>query len=99
MITSANTLTGVIAWIAMSVWVLMAVFKDRLQYPLQTWRLLHVSGFVVIATLGALMSRLLAAMVNTSSSSIWCGGLVRSHDGIGAANHLLKPPDDPLLAV
>ena len=53
MITSPNTLTGVIAWIAMSVWVLMAVFKNKLKIRYETWRLLHVCGFVVIATLAA----------------------------------------------
>ena len=53
MITSPNTLTGVIAWIAMLVWVLMAVFKNRLNIRYETWRLLHVCGFVVIASLAA----------------------------------------------
>lgn len=53
MITSPNTLTGVIAWVAMSAWVLMAVFKNRLNIRYETWRLLHVCGFIAIATLAA----------------------------------------------
>ncbi|AWI80644.1 hypothetical protein CEW87_15470 [Parazoarcus communis] len=53
MITSPNTLTGVIAWVAMAVWVLMAVFKNRLNIRYETWRLLHVCGFIAIATLAA----------------------------------------------
>lgn len=53
-ITSPQLLTGLIAWAVMSVWVMMSIYKDKLSMSYETWRLLHVIGFVVIATLATL---------------------------------------------
>jgi len=44
-------LTGVLAWFAMGGWVLSAIYKDRLPMRYETWRLLHLFGFIVILTL------------------------------------------------
>lgn len=92
MITSANTLTGVIAWIAMSVWVLMAVFKDRLSIRYETWRLLHVSGFVVIATLGALHVTSVGShgQYEQQFNLVWWG-LYAATMALVLYNYLLKP--------
>lgn len=54
MLTSPNLLTALIAWVAMATWVLMAIYKDKLKMRYETWRLLHIIGFVVIATLATL---------------------------------------------
>ena len=51
-ITSPQLLTGIIAWVVMMVWVLLAIFKDKLNY--EAWRLTHVLGFVIICVLATL---------------------------------------------
>ena len=53
-LTSSNMLTGIIAWLTMGVWVLMSIYKDKLNIRYETWRLLHVIGFAIIATLATL---------------------------------------------
>ncbi|MGI2173711.1 ferredoxin reductase family protein [Shewanella ulleungensis] len=53
-ITSPHLLTGLLAWLTMVVWVLMSVFKDKLNIQYETWRALHVIGFSMIATLATL---------------------------------------------
>ncbi|WP_413282776.1 ferric reductase-like transmembrane domain-containing protein [Vibrio sp. MA40-2] len=53
-ITAPQMLTGLIAWVAMIVWTLMAVFKNRLKLSYEMWRLTHVVGFVIIAILATL---------------------------------------------
>ncbi|WP_175405914.1 ferric reductase-like transmembrane domain-containing protein [Shewanella sp. MEBiC00475] len=53
-VTSPNMLTGIIAWLTMAVWVLMSIYKDKLNLRYETWRLLHVIGFAIIATLATL---------------------------------------------
>lgn len=50
-ITSPQLLTGLIAWAVMVIWVLMSIYKDQLTIRYETWRLIHVIGFAVIATL------------------------------------------------
>lgn len=52
-ITAPQMLTGLIAWAVMVVWVLMSIYKDKLAMRYEKWRLLHVLGFAVIATLAA----------------------------------------------
>ncbi|MDG3085716.1 ferric reductase-like transmembrane domain-containing protein [Vibrio hannami] len=53
-VTSPQMLMGLIAWVTMVVWVLMAVFKNKLKMSYEMWRLTHVIGFVVIAVLATL---------------------------------------------
>jgi predicted ferric reductase len=53
-ITSSQMLTGIIAWVLMIVWVLMSIFKDHLPMKYETWRFLHMAGFVAIAVLATL---------------------------------------------
>jgi len=53
-ITAHGMLTGVLAWLAMGIWVLSAIYKDRLPMRYETWRLLHLLGFIVILTLATL---------------------------------------------
>ena len=51
-ITSPQLLTGIIAWAVMIVWVLLAIYKDRINY--EVWRLTHVLGFVMVCVLATL---------------------------------------------
>lgn len=53
-VTSAQMLTGVLAWCLMLVWILTAVFKNKLPISYEIWRLTHVAGFVAIAILATL---------------------------------------------
>ena len=54
MLTSRGLLTGLIAWCVMLVWVLSAIYKDKLKMRYETWRLLHVIGFMTIITFATL---------------------------------------------
>jgi predicted ferric reductase len=47
-------LTGIIAWVGLIVWVLLAVFRDRLKLRYEVWRFIHMLGFVVIAILATM---------------------------------------------
>jgi len=51
-ITSPQLLTGIIAWLVMMVWVLLAINKDRINY--EAWRLTHILGFVIVCVLATL---------------------------------------------
>ncbi|WP_179397158.1 ferric reductase-like transmembrane domain-containing protein [Marinobacter sp. ANT_B65] len=53
-ITSPQLLTGLIAWVVMILWILLAIFKDRLRISYETWHLTHLLGFVVICVLASL---------------------------------------------
>ena len=44
--------TGVFAWAVMTVWVLMAVFKDKLKMSYEAWRISHGLGLVAVIILG-----------------------------------------------
>ncbi|WP_114520799.1 ferric reductase-like transmembrane domain-containing protein [Altererythrobacter sp. ZODW24] len=44
--------TGVFAWAVMSVWVLMAMYKDKLKISYEAWRISHGIGFIAVAILG-----------------------------------------------
>lgn len=46
-----SVVSGLIAWIALPVFVLMAVFRDQLPYRYETWRLMHGFGAVLIAVM------------------------------------------------
>lgn len=53
-ITSPQLLTGIIAWLVMIVWVVLAIFKDRLRISYETWHLTHLLGFVIVCVLATL---------------------------------------------
>ncbi|MDO6562405.1 ferric reductase-like transmembrane domain-containing protein [Amphritea sp. 1_MG-2023] len=53
-ITAPQMLTGLIAWVAMIIWILTAIFKDALPLRYETWRFSHMLGFVVITILATL---------------------------------------------
>lgn len=53
-ITSPQLLTGIIAWLVMIVWVVLAIFKDRLRISYETWHLTHLLGFVMVCVLATL---------------------------------------------
>ena len=52
--TAPESVTGVYAWTIMSIWVLMAVFKERLGISYEVWRISHGLGFVAVAILATL---------------------------------------------
>lgn len=43
--------SGLIAWIALPVFVLIAIFRDQLPYRYETWRAMHAIGAVLIAVM------------------------------------------------
>ncbi len=49
--TQSETSTGLYAWSLMLVWVLMAVFKDKIGLSYEAWRYSHSAGFVAIIIL------------------------------------------------
>jgi predicted ferric reductase len=51
MLTSAESQTGVFAWSVMGVWVLLAIFRDRLPISYEAWRVSHGIGLVAVAIL------------------------------------------------
>lgn len=44
--------TGVYAWLIMGLWVLMAMYRDKLKISYEAWRLSHGLGLVAVAILG-----------------------------------------------
>ncbi len=53
-ITAPQMLTGIIAWVGMIIWVLSAIFKDKLKVSYETWRFTHMLGLVAIMILATL---------------------------------------------
>ncbi|MEP3116164.1 ferredoxin reductase family protein [Nisaea sp.] len=46
---TGSLITGLIAWMALPCFVLMAIFRDQLPYRYEVWRAMHAIGAVVIA--------------------------------------------------
>ncbi|MEQ9490999.1 MAG: ferredoxin reductase family protein [Alphaproteobacteria bacterium] len=46
-----SILTGVAAWIAIPVFILISIYRDQLPYRYETWRAIHAIGAVAIAAL------------------------------------------------
>ncbi|MEF8731230.1 MAG: ferredoxin reductase family protein [Candidatus Accumulibacter meliphilus] len=91
-IASPNLLTGLLAWLAMLVWVLMAVFRNRLPLRYETWRVLHVLGFVVIATLAVLHVTSVGShgQLEQQFNLLWWG-LYAVSMALVIYNYLIKP--------
>ena len=91
-ITAPNLLTGLLAWGAMLVWVLMAVFKNRLPMRYETWRVLHVLGFVVIASLAVLHLTSIGShgQLEQPFNLLWWG-LYGVSMALVVYNYLIKP--------
>jgi predicted ferric reductase len=91
-IRAEQMLTGIIAWLALLAWVLLAVFRDRLKITYELWRLTHVLGFVAIATLATLH---ITTVGSHGQYENWFNGLWWSlfalSVGLVVYNHLLKP--------
>lgn len=85
-------LTGIVAWLALMIWVLLSIFRDRLALSYERWRLLHVSGFVVIAILATLH---ITSVGSHGQFAPWFNGLwwglLALCVCIVAYNHLLQP--------
>lgn len=74
-LTSDHLLPGLIAWVVMAVWVLSAIYKDKLNMRYETWRLLHVIGFVIITTLATFHITSVGShgQYNQAFNSVWWG--------------------------
>ena len=46
-----SLLTGILAWVLLPTFVMLAIFRDRLDYSYETWRLMHGLGALLIAGL------------------------------------------------
>lgn len=53
-ITAPQMLTGLIAWVGMILWILVAIFKNKLNISYETWRFTHMLGLVTIMILATL---------------------------------------------
>jgi predicted ferric reductase len=53
-ITAPQMLTGIIAWVVMVIWILIAIFRQQLGLSYEQWRFTHMLGFVVIMILATL---------------------------------------------
>ena len=89
---AGQLLTGIIAWLALLLWVLLAVFREHLKMSYELWRLTHLLGFVVIATLATLHATTVGShgQYETWFNGLWWSLLVLSV-GVLAYNHLVKP--------
>lgn len=92
MLTSSNLLTGLIAWSVMGIWVLMAIYKDKLNMRYETWRLLHTSGFVIIATCATLHITTVGShgQLNDKFNALWWT-LYAFSMALVVYNYLIKP--------
>lgn len=92
MVTSPQLLTAIIAWVAMVIWVLMSIYKDKLNIRYETWRLLHVIGFVIIATLVVLHITSIGShgQFEQLFNGVWWGLYILSMT-IVIYNYLIKP--------
>ena len=52
--TSPESQTGVFAWAIMGIWVLSAMFKDKLPISYEAWRVSHGLGLIAVAILATL---------------------------------------------
>ncbi len=50
-LTIGSLASGLIAWVALPVFVLISIFRDQLPYRYETWRLMHGVGAVLIAVM------------------------------------------------
>ena len=89
---AGQLLTGIIDWMALRLWVLLAVFREHLKMSYELWRLTHLLGFVVIATLATLHATTVGShgQYETWFNGLWWSLLVLSV-GVLAYNHLVKP--------
>ncbi len=46
-----SLITGVIAWVALPGFILMSIFRDRIPYSYEAWRVMHAGGAVIIAAM------------------------------------------------
>lgn len=91
-ITAPQMLTGIIAWVGMIVWILIAMFKDKLKISYEAWRLSHVLGFVVIAILATLHITSVGShgQFDNNFNIIWWA-LCAASVGVVLYNHFIKP--------
>lgn len=91
-ITAPQMLTGIIAWVGLMVWVLLAVFKNRLSIPYETWRFTHMLGFVAIAILATTHITSVGSHGQFANWFNWLWwGLCALSVGVVLYNYFVKP--------
>jgi predicted ferric reductase len=91
-VTQPQLLTGVIAYFAMIVWVLMSIFKEKLPLSYQMWRLQHTIGFSVIAVLVTLhLTRVGSHGQYQPLFNVWWWGMCVLAVSGAVFNYLIKP--------
>lgn len=85
-------LTGIIAWIGLLVWVLLAVFKNKLNMRYEIWRFTHMLGFVFIAIMATLHITTVGSHGQYAAwfNNLWWSLCVLSV-GVVLYNYLIKP--------
>lgn len=53
-LTAASFVTGIIAWLALFVLIVIAIFRDRCGFSYEAWRLSHGGAAVAVAVIGVL---------------------------------------------
>jgi predicted ferric reductase len=91
-ITAPQMLTGIIAWVGLMVWVLLAVFKNRLNIRYEVWRFIHMLGFVTIAILATMHITSVGSHGQFANWFNWLWwGLCTLSVGIVLYNYFVKP--------
>lgn len=92
MISADNLLTGLIAWVALLLWVLSAIYKDKLNLRYETWRFLHVAGFAIIITFATLhITEVGTHGQHTHEFNLLWWALYLTAMGLLVYNYLIKP--------
>ncbi len=91
-ITAPQMLTGMIAWVGMIAWILVAIFKDKLSISYETWRLTHMLGLVSIMILATLHVTSVGShgQFQASFNSIWWA-LCSASVAMVLYNYFIKP--------
>ncbi len=91
-ISEPSMLTGVAAWVMMTLWVLMSIFKQKLPISYPMWRLQHTIGFIVIAVLVTFHLTSVGSHGQFQQwFNIWWWGLCVFAVGGAVYNYLAKP--------
>ncbi|WP_158589092.1 ferredoxin reductase family protein [Alginatibacterium sediminis] len=91
-VTSPNTLSGIVAYLLMLVWITLSIFKDKLRIRYETWRVLHVVGFMLIAILATSHITSIGSHSQFNSRFEWLWWSLCALSLLGTAyNYFIKP--------
>lgn len=90
-LTPAATLTGLAAWVLLVLLVPAAIFRDRIPYRYETWRLSHALGAAALMALG-IHHALDAGRYSGAAPLSWLWGLAAALCALALANVWLFRP-------